>query len=79
MGEEGAVRVRGEAGAELEAGRRCEHRRCAAFFVKPATTTSPTRREPTLRIVYQQLFSSLGLTYSNYYDASFDEVKFVQS
>jgi hypothetical protein len=35
------------AGTEQEAGRRREHLRRAAFFVKPAMITSPTQREPT--------------------------------
>jgi hypothetical protein len=50
-GEEGVVRVGGEAGAEQEEGHHREHRRRARFFVKPATTTSLTRREPTRSLV----------------------------
>jgi hypothetical protein len=50
-GEGGAIHVERRAGPEQEAGRRREHLRHTAFFVKPAMTTLPTRREPTRSLV----------------------------
>jgi hypothetical protein len=50
------------AGTEQEVECRREHLHRAAFFVKPATTTSPTRREPTRSLtLFCVVFPSLIL------------------
>jgi hypothetical protein len=50
--EEGSVRIGQKTGAAQEV----EHRRVrlpgAAFFIKPATTTSPTQREPNRSLAF---------------------------